>query len=126
MRPRSAPAEDNAPVDGGLVLAVAVPLAFAATNGLHDAAHAIATVVGTRAARPAPAIVIAAAGNIVGPLLLGSAVADTIAGIVTVPADETIAVIGAALTGAVIWNVLTWWRALPSSSGHALLGGLLG
>jgi PiT family inorganic phosphate transporter len=113
-------------VNEGLVLAIAVALAFAATNGLHDAANAIATLVGTRAARPAPAIVVAAAGNIVGPLLLGSAVAETIAGIVTLPPDETIAVIGAALTGAVLWNVFTWWRALPSSSGHALLGGLVG
>jgi PiT family inorganic phosphate transporter len=113
-------------VNGGLVLAIAVALAFAATNGLHDAANAIATLVGTRAARPGPAIVLAAAGNIVGPLLIGSAVADTIAGIVTVPNDETIAVIGAALTGAVTWNLLTWWRGLPSSSGHALLGGLVG
>jgi PiT family inorganic phosphate transporter len=126
MRPSAARRDDNALVDGGLLLAIAVALAFSATNGLHDAANAIATLVGTRAARPAPAIVVAAAGNVVGPLLLGSAVADTVAGIVTVPSGETIAVIGAALTGAVAWNLLTWWRALPSSSGHALLGGLVG
>src|SRR3954454_15720542 len=126
MRPAGAAGDDTARVDGGVLLAVAVALAFAATNGLHDAANAIATLVGTRAARPAPAIVIAAAGNIVGPVLLGSAVADTIAGIVTLGADATIVVIGAALTGAVAWNLLTWWRALPSSSGHALLAGLVG
>ncbi len=101
-------------------------LAFAFTNGLHDAANAIATLVATRAARPAPAIVLAALGNVVGPLILGAAVADTIAGIVTVPSDEVVFVLGAALTGAVAWNGITWWRALPSSSGHALLGGLVG
>jgi PiT family inorganic phosphate transporter len=113
-------------VDGGLVLAIAAALAFAMTNGLHDAANAIATLVGTRAARPAPAVVIAVLGNLAGPVLLGSAVADTVAGIVTVAPDQMIGVLGAALTGAVAWNLLTWWRALPSSSGHALLGGLVG
>ena len=69
---------------------------------------------------------LAALGNVVGPLILGAAVADTIAGIVTVPSDEMVFVLGAALTGAVAWNGITWWRALPSSSGHALLGGLVG
>ena len=101
-------------------------LAFTFTNGLHDAANAIATLVATRAAQPGPAIVLAALGNVVGPLILGSAVADTIAGIVTVPNDDVVFVMGAALTGAVAWNAITWWRALPSSSGHALLGGLVG
>ena len=71
-------------------------------------------------------MLLAAAGNVLGPLLLGSAVANTIAGIVTVPSNQMIQVLGAALTGAVVWNGLTWWRGLPSSSGHALLGGLVG
>jgi PiT family inorganic phosphate transporter len=113
-------------VDSGLVLAIATALAFAVTNGLHDAANAIATLVGTRAARPKPAIVLAVIGNLAGPVLLGSAVADTVAGIVTVPSNQMVETLGAALTGAVVWNLLTWWRALPSSSGHALLGGLMG
>ena len=101
-------------------------LAFAATNGLHDAANSIATLVMTHAARPGPAVILAAAGNVVGPLLIGRAVADTIAGIVTVPDAEVIVVLGAALTGAVTWNLITWRLGLPSSSGHALLGGLVG
>jgi PiT family inorganic phosphate transporter len=101
-------------------------LAFALTNGLHDAANAIATLVATRAARPSQAVALAVAGNVLGPLLFGAAVADTVAGIVTLPQDEVVFVIGAALTGAVAWNVFTWWRGLPSSSGHALLGGLMG
>jgi len=113
-------------VTAGLVAAVAMALAFAFTNGVHDAANAIATLVATRAARPGTAVLLAAAGNVLGPLLLGTAVANTIAGIVTVPSHEVIPVLGAALTGAVAWNGLTWWRGLPSSSGHALLGGLVG
>ena len=111
---------------GGLVAAIAMALAFAFTNGVHDAANAIATLVATRAAQPASAVLLAAAGNVLGPLLLGGAVASTIAGIVTIGSDELIPVLGAALTGAVIWNGITWRRGLPSSSGHALLGGLVG
>ncbi len=75
---------------------------------------------------PGPGGVLAAVGNVLGPLLIGRAVANTIAGIVTVPDAEVIVVLGAALTGAVAWNLITWWRGLPSSSGHALLGGLVG
>jgi PiT family inorganic phosphate transporter len=69
---------------------------------------------------------LAAVCNLVGPLLLGAAVADTIAGIVEVTAAQTVVVVGAALTAAVAWNLLTWWRGLPSSSSHALVGGLVG
>ena len=68
----------------GLVAAIAMALAFAFTNGVHDAADAIATLVMTRAARPATAVVLAAVGNVVGPILVGSAVARTVAGIVAV------------------------------------------
>ncbi len=113
-------------MDSGLVLGIAVALAFAVTNGLHDAANSIATLVSTRAAQPGPAIVLASVGNVLGPVLFGTAVASTIAGVVTVGAHETITVLGAALTGAVAWNLVTWRRGLPSSSGHALLGGLVG
>jgi PiT family inorganic phosphate transporter len=108
------------------VFALLMALAFAFTNGVHDAANAIATLVATRAARPGAAVLLAATCNILGPVLLGSAVANTIEGIVTVPASEVISVLGAALTGAVAWNSITWARGLPSSSGHALLGGLVG
>ncbi len=100
--------------------------AFAVTNGFHDAANAIATLVSTRVARPLPAVAFAACFNLIGPLLIGAAVADTIAGIVVVPPGDEVAVVGAALTGAVVWNVLTWLRGLPASSSHALVGGLVG
>jgi PiT family inorganic phosphate transporter len=110
----------------GFRLAVAMAFAFAITNGFHDASNAIATLVATRVARPMQAIVLAAICNLLGPLLLGAAVANTIATIVTVPSGQEVTVVGAGLTGAVIWNVLTWWRGIPSSSSHALVGGLVG
>ena len=110
----------------GLWLAVALGLVFSLTTGLHDAANAIATLVATRGARPGQAIVLSAVFNMLGALLVGAAVADTIAGIVTVAPTRAVAVIGAGLAGAVAWNLLTWWRGLPSSSGHALVGGLVG
>jgi PiT family inorganic phosphate transporter len=113
-------------VDAAFVLAVVATLAFAATNGFHDAANAIATLVATRGARPGAALVLAAVCNLLGPLLLGAAVANTIATIVEVPPAQTVQVVGAALTAAVAWNVFTWWRGLPSSSSHALVGGLVG
>ena len=74
----------------------------------------------------AQAIVLAAVFNLLGPLLLGAAVADTIGGIVTVAPSAAIAVIGAGLAAAVAWNLVTWRLGLPSSSGHALVGGLVG
>ena len=107
-------------------LALAMTLAFAFTNGFHDAANAIATLVATRAARPLPAVLMAAVFNLLGPLLLGAAVADTVAGIVNVSGASAIVVVGAGLTGAVAWNLFTWSRGLPSSSSHALIGGLVG
>ena len=109
-----------------LDLAVVLAVAYAFTNGLHDAANSIATLVATRAARPGPAVALAATGNILGPVLFGAAVADVVAGIVQVPANQTVAVIGAALTSAVVWNLVTWKLGIPSSSGHALVGGLAG
>src|SRR4029453_5062726 len=113
-------------VDAAFVLAVVAILGFAFTNGFHDAANAIATLVATRGARPGAAIILAAVCNLVGPLLLGGAVADTIAGIVEVTAAQTGVGVGAALTAAVIWNLVTWRWGLPSSSSHALVGGLVG
>ncbi len=113
-------------MDPGLALAVLLALAFAVTNGLHDASNAIATLVATRAARPLQAIILAAVFNLLGPLLVGAAVADTIAGIVTVAPSAAVAVIGSGLAAAVGWNLITWRFGLPSSSGHALVGGLVG
>ena len=113
-------------MDAGLAIAIALAIAFAITNGLHDAANAIATLVATRAATPLQAIVLASVFNLLGPLLVGAAVADTIAGIVTVAPSAATEVIGSGLAAAVAWNLLTWRLGLPSSSGHALVGGLVG
>jgi PiT family inorganic phosphate transporter len=101
-------------------------MGFAATNGLHDASNAIATLVATRAASPLQAIVLASVFNLLGPLLVGAAVADTIGGIVAVDSSAVLEVITAGLVAATAWNLITWRWGLPSSSGHALVGGLVG
>ncbi len=113
-------------MDVVLAAAIVMALVFAFTNGFHDAANAIATLVASRAARPLPAIIMASIANLLGPFLLGAAVADTVAGIVTVDPETAVPVIGAGLTGAVAWNVITWYRGIPSSASHALVGGLVG
>ncbi len=113
-------------MDAGLWVAIALALAFVTTNGFHDAANSIAALVATRAATPFQAIVLAAGFNLLGPLLLGAAVANTIGGIVRVTPTAANQVIGAGLAAAVTWNLATWWRGLPSSSAQALVGGLVG
>ncbi|WP_313676538.1 inorganic phosphate transporter [Mycolicibacterium sp.] len=110
----------------GLVVAIGFAVAFALTNGFHDASNAIATLVATRGATPGQAVALSAVCNMAGALLLGTAVADTIGKIVTVPQGQMVAVVGAGLAGATVWNLLTWWLGIPSSSGHALVGGLVG
>ncbi|MEY2441209.1 MAG: inorganic phosphate transporter, PiT family [bacterium] len=109
-----------------LGIAVVLAFAFAATNGLHDASNAVATLIATRAARPRHALALAAVFNLLGPLLVGAAVARAIGGIVTIGSSEGVEVIAAGLLGAVAWNLVTWRWGLPSSSGHALIGGLVG
>lgn len=110
----------------GLGVALVLVFGFAFTNGIHDASNAIATLVATRAASPAQAVMLAAVFNMLGPLLVGAAVADTIGGIVALRSSAAVEVVGAGLAAAVAWNVATWRLGLPSSSGHALVGGLVG
>lgn len=109
-----------------LALAIAVAVAFALTNGFHDAANAIATLVTTHAAPAGQAVALAAVFNLLGAVVVGTAVAGTIAGIVTVPGSAAVAVIGAGALAGTCWNLLTWRLGLPSSSAHALVGGLAG
>jgi PiT family inorganic phosphate transporter len=107
----------------GLVL---VALAFDFLNGLHDAANSIATVVSTRVLRPQYAVIWAAFFNFVAFLFFGLHVAQTVGtGIVAAEIVDA-AVIFGALMGAICWNLLTWWLGIPSSSSHALIGGLAG
>ena len=103
----------------GLVVVVAFALAFAVTTGFQDGASAVATTVATRAARPGTAMILAGLGCLVGPLLFGGAVARTVAALVVVPRSEVVAVVGAALSAAVLWNLVTWRLGLPSSASHA-------
>jgi PiT family inorganic phosphate transporter len=110
------------------VLAViVVALAFDYTNGFHDAANAIATSVSTRALTPRVALIMAAIGNFIG-ARFGAGVAKTVGdGMVDLPPTVvSLGVVFAAVLGAIIWNLITWYFGLPSSSTHALLGGLVG
>jgi PiT family inorganic phosphate transporter len=113
-------------VAGGLLAAIIAATAFNFTNGVHDAADAVATLVATRTATPGLALIVAAGFTLLGPLVLGAAVADTVGKVVDVPQADVVAVIGAGVSGALVWNVFSWWRGLPSSSTHALVGGLVG
>jgi PiT family inorganic phosphate transporter len=108
-----------------LVVVVVIALGFDFTNGIHDTANAIATSVGTRAVTPRVAVLIAAVANLAGAFVT-TAVAKSIAtGIIdgNLATQQTLV---AALIGAIAWNLLTWWFGLPSSSSHALIGGLIG
>ncbi len=105
------------------VLALAV--AFDYINGFHDTANAIATSVSTRALKPERAIMLSATANFVG-ALTGTAVAKTVGSGLVRETDTNQAVVAAALIGAIFWNLLTWRIGIPSSSSHALIGGLLG
>src|SRR5213593_788791 len=109
-----------------VVFLTAVALAFDFMNGFHDAANSIATIVSTRVLRPHYAVVWAAFFNFVAFLVFGLSVANTIGKGVIEPAIVDHYVILGALVGAILWNVITWWYGLPSSSSHALICGLAG
>lgn len=112
-----------------VIIVVVASLAFDYTNGFHDAANAIATSVSTRALTPRAALVMAAVFNLIG-ALLGEGVAKTIgSGIVNLseqPVMSGLVIVLAGVMGAITWNLITWWYGLPSSSSHALIGGLMG
>jgi PiT family inorganic phosphate transporter len=109
-----------------LVLLIAMALAFDFMNGFHDAANSIATVVSTRVLKPQYAVAWAAFFNVVAYFLFELKVAGTIGRGTIDPAIVDHRVVFGALCGAIAWNVLTWWYGLPSSSSHALVGGLVG
>ena len=110
-----------------VLLVIFTALVFEFINGFHDTANSIATVVATKVLSPMKAVMLAAGMNLVG-ALMGTAVAKTIASglIDTNVVDVTSQVILCALLGGIIWNLITWWKGLPSSSSHALIGGLCG
>src|SRR5262252_3651842 len=109
-----------------LITLIIVALAFDFLNGLHDAANSIATVVSTRVLRPQYAVVWAACFNFIAFLFFGVHVAQTVGvGIVAAEVIDARVIFGA-LMGAIAWNLITWWGGIPSSSSHALIGGLAG
>jgi PiT family inorganic phosphate transporter len=113
----------------GVIAVIAAAVVFDYTNGFHDAANAIATSVSTRALTPRAALALAAIGNLLG-AYFGHGVAETVGGgLVSPPSGPGTAylsVVFAGVVGAIVWNLLTWYFGLPSSSSHALFGGLVG
>ena len=111
------------------IATIVIVLVFEYTNGFHDAANIIATVIASRAMTPVQAVLLVAFFEFLGPLLGGTAVANTIGKFITLDdLDRVISltIVLCGLIGAIAWNLLTWWRGIPSSSSHALVGGLVG
>ena len=106
--------------------AILIALFFDFVNGFHDAANSIATVIGTRILRPLQAVTLAAIANFAGPFIFGVAVATTIGKGLINPDFVTMPIIIGALVGAIVWDIITWLVGLPTSSSHALVGGILG
>ena len=117
-----------------LVITIAMALAFDFLNGFHDSANSISTIVATRVLTPGQAVFMAAVGNLIGPLFFGTAVAATMGkGIIDADSIQSILspegfiiLILSSLSGAILWNLITWYFGIPVSSSHALVGGLMG
>lgn len=109
-----------------LIILTVLALTFDFLNGFHDSANVVATMISSRAMQPRGALIMAALGIFAGPLLFGVAVATTIGNEIAPAQALTIQVVLAALLSAILWNLITWWFGIPSSSSHALIGGLIG
>src|ERR1051325_3514587 len=109
-----------------VVIIILVSLIFDFVNGFHDAANSIATVVSTRVLTPGAAVVWAAVFNFLAAFIFGTKVAKTISGDLVDNNLINVYVVTAGLLGAIVWNIITWLLALPTSSSHALMGGLGG
>ena len=109
-----------------VVLLVGLALVFDYINGFHDAANSIATIVSTRVLSPGQAVVWAAFFNFIAAFAFGTAVAKTVGSGMIDLKVVTFAVIGSGLIGAIVWNLITWYSGLPTSSSHALFGGYAG
>lgn len=111
------------------VVTIAAVVCFDLTNGFHDASNMISTLIASRAISPAQSVLLVGGFTLLGPLLGGTAVADTIGSVVSIDdlaVTDALSVLLCGLAGAIGWNLLTWWMGLPSSSSHALVGGLTG
>lgn len=116
-------------VTGLAVTTIAIVLIFDYTNGFHDASNIVATVIASRAMTPIQAVIVVAFFEFLGPLLGGTAVANTIGSFIDVSglvSVTSLVIILTGVTGAIVWNLGTWWIGIPSSSSHALVGGLIG
>ncbi|HLA94591.1 MAG TPA: inorganic phosphate transporter, partial [Pyrinomonadaceae bacterium] len=115
---------------GLVVVIIIVALAFDYVNGFHDAANSIATVVATRVLSPGVAVAWAAFFNFIAVIVFGTAVAKTVGGdminLAVIPVGDQLYVLLAGLIGAIVWNLITWWLGLPTSSSHALVGAYAG
>jgi PiT family inorganic phosphate transporter len=109
-----------------LIALIGLALIFDFLNGIHDSSNIVATMISSRAFNPRTALGLAALAEFSAPFLFGVAVAKTIGADIVEPATISITVILAALIAAIAWNLLTWWLGIPSSSSHALIGGILG
>ncbi|MDO8725385.1 MAG: inorganic phosphate transporter [Candidatus Methanoperedens sp.] len=113
-------------MDTFVIITIFLALLFDFINGFHDSANAIATVVATKVLSPLKAVTMAAVFNLIGPLVFGTAIAAMIGKGIIDTSIVTVNLIFAALVGAVIWDLITWYLGLPTSSSHALVGGLVG
>ncbi len=109
-----------------IITLIVLALSFDFLNGFHDSANVVATMISSRAMSPRAALTIAALADFAGPFLFGVAVAKTVGKEIAPPELITIQVVFAALLSASAWNIFTWYLAIPSSSSHALIGGILG
>jgi len=109
-----------------LILLIAIALVFDFLNGLHDSSNIVATMISSRALSPRTALLMTAVAEFCGPFIFGVAVATTIGQDLISPGALTMQAIFAALLSAILWNVITWWAGIPSSSSHALIGGIIG
>jgi PiT family inorganic phosphate transporter len=109
-----------------LIIFIAIALLFDFLNGFHDSANVVATTIASNAMSPRTALSISALTNFIGPFLFGVAVATTIGTEVVSEEAVTVPTAMAALLSAIIWNIITWWFGIPSSSSHALIGGFVG
>lgn len=109
-----------------LIVLIAIALFFDFLNGLHDSSNIVATMISSRAFRPRVALGMTAVANFCGPFIFGVAVAKTIGHDVVMPGTISSEVIFAALLSAILWNLITWFFGIPSSSSHALIGGIIG
>ncbi|HSQ28144.1 MAG TPA: inorganic phosphate transporter [Anaerolineales bacterium] len=109
-----------------LIILIALALIFDLLNGIHDSSNIVATMISSRAFSPRTALAVTAIAEFLGPFLFGVAVAETIGNDIVEPYSISITVIFAALSSAILWNLATWFLGIPSSSSHALIGGLIG